>query len=84
MADPKTLNDGDQVNDPNQSLESKKRQLAVDTGDITGEHIQVPTYVIVEDEEGEEKALHHIKDAEEISDVIRQARVDDQGERIWP
>ncbi|MDJ0687437.1 MAG: hypothetical protein QNJ41_02905 [Xenococcaceae cyanobacterium MO_188.B32] len=50
--------------------------------DITG-HIKVPTYVPVKDENGEEKVLHHVKDAEEISDVIRQARTNEDGDRQW-
>jgi hypothetical protein len=37
----------------------------------------------VEYPNGEKKALHHVKDAEEISDVIRQARIDENGNRIW-
>jgi hypothetical protein len=51
--------------------------------DITGDVVTVPTYVMVEEPDGEKKALHHVKDADEISDVIRQARVDENGERIW-
>ena len=41
-----------------------------------------PHYFIAEDEDGEKEALHHVRDAEEISDVIRQARVDEDGNRI--
>ncbi|MBD2329518.1 hypothetical protein [Alkalinema sp. FACHB-956] len=78
----RTLNEGDRI-DPSKSLEEKKKQLAVDTADITGEHLQVPTYFVVQREGEEPKALHHIKDAEAISDIIRQARVDENGERIW-
>jgi hypothetical protein len=37
----------------------------------------------VEYPNGEKKALHHVKDAKQISDVIRQARVDENGNRIW-
>ena len=29
------------------------------------------------------KRWHHVKDAEEISDVIRQARTDEDGDRKW-
>lgn len=79
----RTANPGDQIADHPQSIEEKSKQLAVDAPDITGDHIQVPTYFVVEEEDGEEKALHHVKDAEEISDVIRQARVDENGNRIW-
>lgn len=76
------LNPGDMV-DGEKSLEEKSQQVAVDTGDITGDRIVVPTYFVVDDPEEGQKALHHIKDAEEISDVIRQARVDESGERTW-
>ena len=79
----RTINAGDRIADQPQTIEEKSQQLAVDTGDITGEHLQVPTYFVVEDEEGEKKALHHVKDAEEISDVVRQARVDEEGNRKW-
>jgi|GEM_PF-1018451 len=78
----RTANKGDIIDD-SKSLEEKKEQVAVDSWDIAG-HVKVPTYFPVEGESGEEKALHHIKDAEEISDVIRQARVDDEsGDRKW-
>ncbi|OUC13747.1 MAG: hypothetical protein B0A82_15715 [Alkalinema sp. CACIAM 70d] len=77
-----TLNDGDRI-DPTKSLEEKQKQLAVDTADITGEHLQVPTFFVVQQGDEEPKALHHIRDAEEISDVIRQARMDEDGNRIW-
>jgi len=77
-----TVNEGDRVTG-NETLEEKKQQVAVDSGDITGEHVVVPTYVTVEDESGKEEALHHVKDAEKISDVIRQARVDEDGDRRW-
>jgi hypothetical protein len=77
-----TVNPGDR-DDPSKSLEEKAQQVAVNVPDITGDHIVVPTYFVVEDEEGEQKALHHVKDAEEISDVIRQARMDEDGNRTW-
>lgn len=76
------LNPGD-IPKPSQTSEEKSQQLAVDTADITGDHIQVPTYFDVEEPDGEHKQLHHVKDAEEISDVIRQARTDEQGNRNW-
>ena len=79
----RSVNPGDVISDKPQSIEEKAQQLAVDSPDITGDHITVPAYFIVEEPDGEEKALHHIKDAEEISDVIRLARVDENGERIW-
>lgn len=78
----RTTNPGDAI-DRSQSIEEKSKQVAVDSPDITGDHITVPTYFIVEYPDGEEKALHHVKDAQEISDVIRQARVDENGERVW-
>ena len=79
----RSVNPGDVTSDKPQSIEEKAQQLAVDSPDITGDHITVPTYFIVDEPDGEEKALHHVKDAEEISDVIRLARVDENGERIW-
>lgn len=77
-----TANPGDVIDDA-KSLEEKAKQVAVDAPDITGDHITVPTYFVVEYPDGTKKALHHVKDAEEISDVIRQARVDENGNRIW-
>lgn len=79
----RTANVGDRISDEPQSIEEKAEQLAVDAPDITGEHLKVPTYFVVEEPDGDQKALHHVKDAEEISDVIRLARVDEQGNRIW-
>lgn len=80
----RSANPGDRISDEPQTIEEKAQQLAVDhVPDITGDIVTVPTYVIVEEQDGEKKALHHVKDAEEISDVIRQARVDENGERIW-
>ncbi|OKH22836.1 hypothetical protein NIES593_11620 [Hydrococcus rivularis NIES-593] len=76
-------NPGDRIADEPQTIEQKAKQIAVDVPDITGDHIKVPTYFIVEYPNGEKKALHHVKDAEEISDVIRQARMDENGNRIW-
>jgi hypothetical protein len=67
-----------------QSVEEKAQQTAVDdVPDITGDRITVPTYFVVDEPNGEKKALHHVKDAEEISDMIREARVDENGNRIW-
>lgn len=77
-----TANPGDRI-DNSKSLEEKAQQVAVDAPDITGDHIVVPAYFVVNEPDGTEKALHHVKDAEEISDVIRQARVDEHGNRIW-
>ena len=80
---PNVLNPGDKVEE-DKSINEKAQQVAVDAPDITGDHVTVPTYFVAEDKEaGEEKALHHVKDAEEISDVIRQARVDEDGNREW-
>ncbi|HAX77705.1 MAG TPA: hypothetical protein DCY88_18175 [Cyanobacteria bacterium UBA11372] len=78
-----TANPGDRIADEPQSIEEKAKQVAVDSPDITGDHITVPTYFVVEEPDGTKKALHHVKDAEEISDVIRQARVDENGNRVW-
>lgn len=77
-----TANPGDRIDD-SMSLEEKAKQVAVDAPDITGDHIVVPTYFVVDEPDGSQKALHHVKDAEEISDVIRQARVDENGDRVW-
>lgn len=77
-----TANPGDVIHE-DKSLEEKAQQVAVDAPDITGDHITVPTYFVVDEPDGEKKALHHVKDAEEISDVIRQARVDENGNRVW-
>lgn len=78
-----TANPGDRIADHPQTIEEKAQQIAVDVPDITGDHIKVPTYFIVEYPDGEKEALHHVKDAEAISDVIRQARMDDEGHRLW-
>ncbi|BAS54377.1 hypothetical protein NIES2135_03700 [Leptolyngbya boryana NIES-2135] len=75
-------NPGDRI-DPSKSLEEKAQQVAVDAPDITGDHITVPTYFVFETPDGEKKALHHVKDAEEISDMIRLARLDEDGNRVW-
>jgi hypothetical protein len=79
---PLTANPGDRI-DESKSLEEKAKQVAVDAPDITGDHIVVPTYFVVDYPNGERKALHHVKDAQEISDVIRQARMDENGNQIW-
>jgi hypothetical protein len=78
-----TVNPGDKIDPQAQTVEEKAKQVAVDVPDITGDHVKVPTYFVVEEPDGEEKALHHVKDAEEISDVIRQARTDEEGNRTW-
>ncbi|GAP93502.1 hypothetical protein [Leptolyngbya sp. NIES-2104] len=77
-----TANPGDRI-DESKSLEEKAQQVAVDAPDITGDHITVPTYFVFDTPEGEKKALHHVKDAEEISDMIRAARLDENGEQVW-
>lgn len=76
-------NPGDRIKPEAQTVEEKAQQVAVDAPDITGDHIKVPTYFVVDEPDGEQKALHHVKDAEEISDVIRQARTNEDGERTW-
>jgi hypothetical protein len=78
-----TVNPGDRIVDHPQSIEEKAQQLAVDSPDITGEHLKVPTYFIIEYPDGEKKALHHVKDAQEISDVIRVARLNEDGNQVW-
>ncbi len=77
-----TVNPGDRINHDN-TLEENARQVAVNAPDITGDHIVVPTYFVVNEPNGDQKALHHVRDAEEISDVIRMARMDEDGERHW-
>lgn len=77
-----TINPGDRI-DESKSLQEKAQQVAVDAPDITGEHITVPTYFVVDKPDGSQEALHHVKDAEKISDMIREARVDENGERTW-
>jgi hypothetical protein len=79
----RAVNPGDVISEEPETIEEKSKQLAVDSPDITGDHIEVPTYFVVDEPDGEEKALHHVKDAEEISDVIRQARTDEEGNRVW-
>ncbi len=78
-----TVNPGDMIADQPQGIEEKAKQVAVDQPDITGDWIKVPTYFIVEYPNGEKKALHHVKDAKAISDVVRLARVDENGNRLW-
>lgn len=77
-----TANPGDRI-DESQTNEEKSGQIAVNTADITGDQITVPTYFETDEPDGEKKELHHVKDSEEISDVIRQARMDDEGNRTW-
>lgn len=69
---PYTINPGDRIN-KNKSIDEKAKQVAVEAPDITGDHIKVPTYFVFDMPNGEKKALHHVKDAKEISDLIRQA-----------
>ena len=76
-----TINPGDRIIKEPQTIEEKAKQLAVDAPDITGDYIKVPTYFIVKYPDGETKALHHVKDAKEISDVIRQMRFEEES---WP
>jgi hypothetical protein len=78
-----TANPGDRIAKEPQTIEEKAKQLAVDSPDITGEHLKVPTYWIIEYPDGEKKVLHHVKDAQKISDFIRAARLDENGNRIW-
>jgi len=78
-----TVNPGDRIADQPEGIEQKAKQVAVDQPDITGDWIKVPTYFIVEYPNGEKKALHHVKDAKAISDVVRLARMDENGNRLW-
>ncbi|NJK37550.1 MAG: hypothetical protein HC835_20155 [Oscillatoriales cyanobacterium RM2_1_1] len=78
-----SINPGDRIADENQTIDEKAQQIAVDSPDITITQIKIPTYFVVEGEDGNKEALHHVEDAEEISDVIRQARVDENGDRKW-
>ncbi len=73
-----TANPGDIIVKETQSLEEKARQVAVDKYDITGSHITVPTYFVFKYPNGETKALHHVRDAKEISNLIRQMRLDEE------
>jgi hypothetical protein len=77
-----TVNPGDVIDETN-TLEENAQQVAVNSVDITGAHEVVPTYFVVDQPDGEREALHHVKDAEKISDVIRQARVNEEGDREW-
>jgi len=77
------INPGDKEAPPSASVEEKGKKTAVAYEDALGNNTEVPTYFTVEGEEGGKEALHHVKDAEEISDVIRQARVDENGDREW-
>jgi len=77
------INPGDKEAPPSASVEEKSSKTAVAYEDALGNPIEVPTYFEVEGEEGNKKALHHVKNAEEISDVIREARVDENGDRTW-
>ncbi len=77
-----TVNLGDRIAKQPQTIEEKAEQVAVDKYDITGAHIKVPTYFIVKYPNGETKALHHVRDAQAISDVIRQMQLsEEEGER---
>lgn len=78
-----TVNPGDIVTEEHKSIAEKAQQVAVDSPDITGDWILVPTYFIVEYPDGEKKALHHVRDAKQISDVVRLARMDENGNRVW-
>ncbi len=75
-----TVNPGDRISSKCQTIEEKSQQFAVNAPDITGDYIKVPTYFIVEYPNGKKEALHHVKDAEKISDVIRQARFEEDWE----
>ncbi|MBV8886813.1 MAG: hypothetical protein JO235_22855 [Chroococcidiopsidaceae cyanobacterium CP_BM_RX_35] len=76
-----TVNPGDRIASKSQTIEEKSKQFAVNAPDITGDYIKVPTYFIVKYPNGEKKALHHVRDAKKISDVIRQARFEEDWEQ---
>jgi hypothetical protein len=73
-----TANPGDIITKQPQSIEQKAQQVAVDKHDITGSHIQVPTYFVFTYPNGETKALHHVRDAKEISDLIRLMHLEEE------
>jgi len=73
-----TANPGDIIIKQYQSIEDKAKQIAVDKYDITGSHITVPTYFVFKYPNGETKALHHVRDAKEISNLIRQMRLNEE------
>lgn len=75
--EPLTVNPGDRIAKEPQTLAEKAKQIAVDAPDITGDWIKIPTYFIFNYPNGEQKALHHVRDAEEISDAIRLARFEE-------
>ena len=79
----RATNPGDRIK-PNQTLEEKAKQLAVDAPDITGDHIVVPTYFIAEYANGEKQALHHVRDAKKISHLIQQMALDEKNDRSEP
>lgn len=77
------INPGDKESPPDASVEEKEDRVAVEYQDVLGNDVEVPTYFVAEGEDGEKEALHHVEDAEKISDVIREARVNEDGERTW-
>jgi hypothetical protein len=77
-----TINPGDRIHE-SKNLQEKSQQVAVHAPDITGEYIVVPTYFVFNLPDGTQKALHHVKDAKAITDMIRQARMDENGNQIW-
>lgn len=79
----RATNPGDRIK-PNQTLEEKAKQLAVNAPDITGDHIVVPTYFIAEYPNGEKQALHHVKDAKKISHLIQQMGLEKKNDRSEP
>lgn len=79
----RATNPGDRIK-PNQTLEEKAKQLAVDAPDITGDHIVVPTYFIAEYANGEKQALHHVRDAKKISELIQQMAFDQKNDISEP
>lgn len=78
MGIPLTANPGDKIAKEPQTIEEKAKQVAVDKYDITGAHVKIPTYFIVKYPNGETEALHHVRDAKKISDVIRQMHLEEE------
>jgi hypothetical protein len=77
-----TANPGDRINEA-KTLEEKAQQVAVNAPDITGDRVVVPTYFVFNMPDGTQQAFHHVKDAKKISDLIRLARMDENGNQIW-
>jgi hypothetical protein len=78
MGMPLTANRGDRIAQEPQTIEEKAKQIAVDKYDMTGAHLQVPAYFIFKYPDGKTEALHHVRDAKKISDIIRQMHLEEE------